>query len=48
MNRKKLKIVSLLSALTLLVVPIMYDIFNGETYKAVKNEDIDISDIVLE
>ena len=36
------------TALTLLVVPIMYDIFNGETYKAVKNEDIDISDIVLE
>ena len=36
------------AALTLLVVPIMYDIFNGETYKAVKNEDIDISDIILE
>ena len=36
------------TALTLLVVPIMYDILNGETYKMVKNEDIDISDIVLE
>ena len=36
------------TALTLLVVPVMYDIFNGEVYKVVKNEDIDISDLVVE
>ena len=34
--------------LTLFIVPIMYDLFNGEKYKIVKEEDVDISDIVVE
>ena len=36
------------TALTLLVVPIMYDLLNGEEYKQVKEEDLDIRDIVAE
>lgn len=34
--------------LTLLVVPIVYDIFTGKEYKFVKEEDIDVSDLVVE
>jgi len=34
--------------LTLLVVPIIYDIFTSKEYKHVKEEDIDVSDLVVE
>ena len=34
--------------LTLLVVPVIYDIFNGEEYKAAKKEDLDISELIGE
>ena len=34
--------------LTLLVVPVIYDVFNGEEYKAAKKEDLDISDLIGE
>ena len=34
--------------LTLLVVPVIYDIFNGEEYKAVKKEDLDVSQLIGE
>ena len=34
--------------LTLLVVPIIYDIFNGEKFRFVKAKDIDVSDIILQ
>ena len=34
--------------LTLFIVPIIYDIFTGKEYKFVKEEDIDISDLVVE
>ena len=34
--------------LTLLVVPVIYDIFNGEEYKATKKEDLDISDLIAD
>ncbi|MBQ9960660.1 MAG: efflux RND transporter permease subunit [Firmicutes bacterium] len=34
--------------LTLFVVPIIYDIFTGKEYKFTKEEDIDISDLVVE
>ena len=34
--------------LTLLVVPVIYDIFNGEEYKATKKEDLDITDLIGE
>ncbi len=34
--------------LTLFIVPIMYDLFNGEKYKMVKEEDVDVSDLVVE
>jgi len=34
--------------LTLLVVPVIYDIFNGEEYKATKKEDLDISELIAE
>ena len=34
--------------LTLFVVPIIYDIFTGKEYKFVKEEDIDVSDLVVE
>ena len=33
------------TALTLIVVPVLYDLFNGEKYKARKEEDLDISGI---
>jgi len=33
--------------LTLLVVPVIYDIFNGEKYKFVKAAEIDVSDILV-
>jgi multidrug efflux pump subunit AcrB len=36
------------TALTLFIVPIMYDLLNGETYHLVKEEDLDISDIIVE
>ena len=36
------------TALTLLVVPVIYDIFNGEEYKAAKKEDLDISELIGE
>lgn len=36
------------TVLTLLVVPVIYDIFNGEEYKAAKKEDLDISDLIVE
>ena len=36
------------TVLTLFIVPIMYDIMNGEEYKAVKEADVDVSDILLE
>ncbi|MCI8609719.1 MAG: MMPL family transporter [Firmicutes bacterium] len=36
------------TALTLFIVPIMYDLFNGEKYKMVKEEDVDIRDLVVE
>ena len=34
--------------LTLLVVPVIYDIFNGEKFKFVKAADIDVSDIIVQ
>ena len=34
--------------MTLFVVPVIYDLFNGETYKMVKEEDVDVSDLVVE
>ena len=34
--------------LTLLVVPVIYDLFTGKEYKHVKEEDVDISDLVVE
>lgn len=34
--------------LTLLVVPVIYDIFQGEEYKATKKEDLDISGLIAE
>jgi len=34
--------------MTLFVVPVIYDMFTGETYKMVKEEDVDISDLVVE
>lgn len=34
--------------LTLLVVPVIYDIFNGEKFKFVKASDIDVSDIIVQ
>lgn len=36
------------TVLTLLVVPVIYDLFTGKKFTYVKEEDIDISDIVLE
>lgn len=36
------------TVLTLLIVPVIYDIFNGEEYKAAKKEDLDISDLIVE
>ena len=36
------------TVMTLFVVPVIYDLFNGETYKMVKEEDVDISDLVVE
>ena len=35
------------TVLTLLVVPVIYDVFNGEEYKAAKKEDLDISDLIV-
>ena len=34
--------------LTLLVVPVIYDIFNGEKFKFVKAAEIDVSDILVQ
>ena len=34
--------------LTLLVVPVIYDIFNGEKFKFVKASEIDVSDIIVQ
>ena len=34
--------------LTLLVVPVIYDIFNGEKFKFVKAAEIDVSDIIVQ
>lgn len=36
------------TAMTLFIVPIMYDLLNGEKYKVVKEEDLDIRDIITE
>lgn len=36
------------TALTLLVVPVIYDIFTGEKYKHIKAKDIDVSDLIVE
>ena len=36
------------TVLTLLVVPVIYDIFYGEEYKAAKKEDLDISGLIGE
>jgi len=36
------------TALTLFVVPVMYDILNGEEYKHTTKEDLDISDLMVE
>ena len=36
------------TALTLLVVPVIYDIFTGEKFRYVKDKDIDVSDLILE
>lgn len=36
------------TALTLFVVPVIYDIFTGEKFKHTKAEDIDVSDLVVE
>ena len=35
------------TVLTLLVVPVIYDLFNGEKYKFVRESDIDVSDLVI-
>jgi len=34
--------------MTLFVIPVIYDMVNGEEYKVVKEEDVDVSDIILE
>ena len=34
--------------LTLLVVPVIYDIFNGEKFHFVRNQDIDVSDLIVQ
>ena len=34
--------------MTLLVVPVIYDLFTGKKYKHIKEEDIDVSDLVVE
>ena len=34
--------------LTLLVVPVIYDIFNGEKYKFVRAQDIDVLDLIVQ
>ena len=34
--------------LTLFVVPLIYDIFTSKEYKYTKEEDIDVSDLVVE
>ena len=34
--------------LTLLVVPVIYDIFNGEKYHFVREKDIDVSDLIVQ
>ena len=34
--------------LTLLVVPVIYDMFNGEEFHFVRERDIDVSDIVVQ
>ena len=36
------------TALTLFIVPVIYDLFHGEKFKVVKEADVDISDIVTE
>ena len=36
------------TVMTLFVVPVIYDLFNGEVYKMVKEEDVDVSDLVVE
>ena len=36
------------TALTLFVVPVMYDLLNGEEYKHIKEEDLDVSGIAAE
>ena len=36
------------TVLTLLVVPVIYDIFTGKTFTYTKEEDIDVSDIIIE
>ena len=36
------------TVLTLLVVPVIYDLFTGKTFTYTKEEDIDVSDIILE
>ena len=36
------------TALTLLVVPVIYDLFTGKKYKHIKEEGIDVSDLVVE
>lgn len=36
------------TVMTLFVVPVMYDLFNGEEYKIVKEEDIDVTDLIVE
>ncbi|MBR5129186.1 MAG: efflux RND transporter permease subunit, partial [Firmicutes bacterium] len=36
------------TVLTLLVVPVIYDIFTGKTFTYIKEEDIDVSDIIIE
>jgi Cu/Ag efflux pump CusA len=33
--------------LTLLVVPVIYDIMNGEKFTYVNAEDVDISDLII-
>ena len=35
------------TVLTLLVVPVIYDIFTGRKYKHIKEEDLDVSDLVV-
>lgn len=36
------------TVMTLFVVPVIYDLFNGENYKVIKDEDVDVSDLMLE